>query len=145
MPLAFDACSLGIAAVAICCAEGGSRKPTNGGMYGYIEGVPGPRTGYVAGTLLRAGDLLTSAAHAAALADVAANPVPSTLTGALRTTVIVGVAGGIALVDIGGAARGARLVTAGTALKLVPLVIFVVAGSAVVHLLQSRVVARGAT
>lgn len=144
-PLAFAACSLGIRAVAICCAEGGSRMPTSGGMYGYIEGVLGPRTGHVAGTFLWAVGLLASAALAAALADVAANLVPSTLTVALRTTVIAGVVGGIALVNIGGVVRGARLVTAGTALKLVPLVIFVVSSSAVVHLLQSRVVARGAT
>lgn len=47
-PLAFVACSVGFGAVAICCAEGGSRVPTSGGMYGYIEAALGPLTGYVA-------------------------------------------------------------------------------------------------
>ncbi len=36
-PLAFLACALGIGAVGICCAEGGSRVPTSGGMFGYTE------------------------------------------------------------------------------------------------------------
>src|SRR5690348_17224022 len=56
-PLAFVACSVGIGAVAICCAEGGSRMPTSGGMYGYIEAALGPLAGYVAGTLLWVGDV----------------------------------------------------------------------------------------
>ena len=50
-PLAFLACSLGIGAVGIYFAEGGSRMPRSGGMYGYIEAALGPLTGYVAGTL----------------------------------------------------------------------------------------------
>ena len=132
-PLAFLACSAGIGAVAICCAEGGSRMPTSGGMYGYIEAALGPLIGYVAGTLLWVGDLLACAGVAAALADVAASLVPMTLMATVRATVIVGVVGGIALVNIGGVARGARLVTAATALKLLPLVILVVVGSFAVH------------
>ncbi len=101
-PLAFLACALGIGAVGICCAEGGSRMPTSGGMYGYIEAALGPLTGYLAGTLLWFGDLLACAGVAAALADVAASVAPSTHTMAVRATVIVGVVGGIALVNIGG-------------------------------------------
>lgn len=132
-PLAFVASSLGIGAVGICCAAGGSRLPTSGGMYGYIEAALGPLTGYVTGTLLWVGDLLACAAVAAALAGVAASLVPNALTVTVRAIVIVGVVGGIALVNIGGVARGARLVTAATALKLFPLVVFVVAGAAAVR------------
>jgi amino acid transporter len=43
-PLAFLACGLAIGAVAICFAEGGSRMPTSGGVYGYIESAFGPLT-----------------------------------------------------------------------------------------------------
>src|ERR1700722_11835508 len=50
-PLAFVACAVAVGAVAICFAEGGSRIPTSGGVYGYIEAAYGPPTGYVAGTL----------------------------------------------------------------------------------------------
>jgi amino acid transporter len=132
-PLAFIVCSLGIGAVGICCAEGGSRMPTSGGMYGYIEAALGPLAGYVAGTLLWVGDLLACGAVAAALADVAASLVPAPLIAMVRVAVIVGVIGAVAFVNVGGVARGARLVTATTALKLIPLLIFVVAGLAAVH------------
>ena len=51
-PLAFLLCGLAVGSVAICFAEGGSRIPTSGGVYGYIEAAFGPLVGYVAGTLL---------------------------------------------------------------------------------------------
>jgi basic amino acid/polyamine antiporter, APA family len=132
-PLAFIVCSVGIGAVAICCAEGGSRIPTSGGIYGYVEAALGPLPGYVAGTLLWVGDVLAVASVAAALADVAASLVPTTLVTVVRTAVIVGVIGAVAAVNVGGVTRGARLVTAATALKLLPLVVFVVVGAATVH------------
>ncbi|MGH8297504.1 MAG: amino acid permease, partial [Steroidobacteraceae bacterium] len=50
-PLAFLGCTLAVGAVGICFAEGGSRIPTSGGVYGYIEVSLGPLVGYVAGTL----------------------------------------------------------------------------------------------
>jgi APA family basic amino acid/polyamine antiporter len=132
-PLAFLACAVGIGAVAICCAEGGSRMPTSGGIYGYVEAALGPLAGYVAGTLLWVGDVLAVASVAAALADVAASLVPTNLVTVVRTAVIAGIIGAVAAVNVGGVARGARLVTAATALKLLPLVVFVVAGAVAVH------------
>ena len=48
--------------------------------------------------------------------------------------VIVGVIGGIALVNIAGVARGARLINGGTLLKLIPLALFLVLGAGAVHL-----------
>jgi amino acid transporter len=132
-PLAFVACALGIGAVAICCAEGGSRIPTSGGIYGYVEAALGPLPGYVAGTLLWVGDILAMASVAAALADVAASLLPTTFVIVVRMTVIVGVIGAVAAVNVGGVTRGARLVTVATALKLLPLAVFVVVGAAAVH------------
>ncbi|MFZ0662392.1 MAG: amino acid permease, partial [Acidobacteriaceae bacterium] len=67
-PLAFGACGAGMGAVALCWAEGGSRIPTSGGAYGYVEAAFGPLTGYVAGTLLWLGDVLACGGIAAALA-----------------------------------------------------------------------------
>lgn len=132
-PLAFVACAVGIGAVAICCAEGGSRLPTSGGIYGYVEAALGPLPGYVAGTLLWVGDILAVASVAAALADVAASLLPSTFVTLVRMAVIVGVIGAVAAVNVGGVTRGARLVTVATALKLLPLAVFVVVGAAAVH------------
>jgi APA family basic amino acid/polyamine antiporter len=132
-PLAFLGCGLAVGAVAICFAEGGSRIPTSGGVYGYIEAAFGPLTGYVAGTLLWVSDVLACGGVAAALADVAASLFPQSLVAPVRAAVIIGVIGGIALVNVGGVARGARLVSAATALKLIPLAVFIVAGAGEIH------------
>src|ERR1700731_2824440 len=132
-PLAFLACGLAVGGVAICFAEGGSRVPTSGGVYGVIEAAFGPLAGYVSGTLLWVCCVLACGAVAAALADVAASLFPQSLTGPVRGVVIVGVIGGIALVNIGGVARGARLGSANTTLKLATLAIFILAGSSAVH------------
>ena len=127
-PLAFLVCGLAIGAVAICFAEGGSRMPTSGGVYGYIEAAFGPLTGYVAGILLLVGDVLACGGVAAALADVAASVTPKPLVSTVHATVIAGVIGGLALINIAGVARAARFVSLTTALKLIPLVIFIVVG-----------------
>ena len=132
-PLAFLACGFAIGAVGICLAEGGSRVPTSGGVYGVIEAAFGPLTGYVCGTLLWVCCVLACGAVAAALADVTATLFPQSLMGPVRGAVIVGVIGGIALVNIGGVARGARLVSATTTLKLAPLAIFIIAGASALH------------
>jgi basic amino acid/polyamine antiporter, APA family len=127
-PLAFLVCGLAIGAVAICFAEGGSRMPTSGGVYGYIEAAFGPLTGYVAGILLLVGDVLACGGVAAALADVAASAASKSLVPTVHAAVIIGVIGGVALINIAGVARAARFVSATTALKLIPLVIFIIVG-----------------
>jgi len=128
-PWAFLICAVAVGSVAICFAEGGSRIPTSGGVYGYAQAAFGPLTGYVAGTLLWVSDVLACGGIAAALADVTVSVVPPAVAGAVHAAVILGVIAGIAFVNIGGVARGARLVNATTALKLVPLAIFVVGGA----------------
>lgn len=128
-PIVFFGCAIAVGSVAICFAVGGSRMPTSGGVYGYIAATFGPLTGYVAGTLFWVSNLLACGGIAAALADVVASAVPVSLAAAVHATTIVGAIGAIALVNIGGVAHGARLVNAATALKLLPLVIFVVVGA----------------
>jgi basic amino acid/polyamine antiporter, APA family len=132
-PVAFLACGFAVGAVAICFAEGGSRVPTSGGVYGLVEAAFGPLTGYITGTLLWVGCVLACGGVAAALADVIASLFPLALIVPARSLVIVGVVGGVALVNIGGVARGARLVSAATTIKLVPLVIFIIAGAGAIH------------
>src|SRR6266850_629383 len=90
-PLAFLACGVAVGAVAICLAEGGSRVPTSGGIYGVVEAAFGPLAGYVSGTLLWVCCVLACGAVAAALADVAATLFPQSLIGPVRGAVIVGV------------------------------------------------------
>src|ERR1700722_15577847 len=132
-PLAFLVCAIAIGAVAICFAEGGSRIPTSGGAYGYIEAAFGPLVGYVAGTLLWFSDALACGGLAAALADVVVSLLPSQVRPTAHAAVIVGAIGAIAYINIGGVARGARLVNAATLVKLIPLAVFVIVGAGAVH------------
>jgi amino acid transporter len=134
-PLVFLVCAVAIGSVAICFAEGGSRVPTSGGPYGYIEAAFGPLSGYVTGTLLWFSDVLACGGIAAALADVAVDALspPPPLKVPVHAAVIVLVVGGIAFVNVGGVARGARFVNALTALKLVPFVVFIAVGAFAVH------------
>lgn len=129
-PLVFLACGLAVGAVAICFAEGGSRVPTSGGTYGLVEAAFGPLVGYIAGTLLWVGCVLACGAIAAALADVVASVVAPAFVAPVRVAVIVAAVGAVTLVNIGGVARGARLVAVMTAAKLVPLLVFVIVGAA---------------
>jgi amino acid transporter len=132
-PLAFLACGVAIGAVAICFAEGGSRIATSGGAYGYIEASLGPLAGYVCGTLLWVSDALASGGVAAAFADVVASVTPQSLTDVVRPIAMIGLVGGIALVNVRGIRRGAQLIGAATAVKLIPLVIFVLVGASAVR------------
>jgi basic amino acid/polyamine antiporter, APA family len=127
-PLAFIVCAVAIGAVAICFAEGGSRIPTSGGAYGYIEAAFGPLAGYIAGTILWFSDALACGGLAAAFADVTVSLLPPPTRAAAHAAVIVSVIGGIAWVNVGGVQRGTRLASAVALLKLIPLVVFVVAG-----------------
>ncbi len=132
-PLAFLVCGVAIGAVAICFAEGGSRMPTSGGPYGYIEAVFGPLAGFIAGTLLWLGNVLAGGGVVAALAEAAVSLLPPVFKAPVHAVVIVGVIGGVALVNLGGVARGARLIDWATAVKLIPLLIFLVAGLGAIH------------
>jgi amino acid transporter len=132
-PIAFLACGIAVGAVAICFAEGGSRVPTSGGVYGPIEAALGPLVGYVAGTLLWVGCGLACAGVAAALGDVIASAFPPSATVAVRSITIIGAIGSFAWVNIGGVQRGAHLVGATTVLKLTPLAIFIAVGIGAIH------------
>lgn len=130
-PLAIVGCGLAVGTVAICFAEGGSRVPTSGGAYGYIEVAFGPLVGYVAGTWLWVGNVLANASVAAALADVVTSLLPLGTAGRVGT--IVGVLGALAAVNVAGVAHAARLVKVTTAAKLLPLIVFVIAGVGALH------------
>ena len=132
-PLAFVVCAFAIGAVAICFAEGGSRIATSGGAYGYIEAAFGPLTGFVAGTFLWVGDVLACGGVAAALAETAASLVAPSWHTAVRSVIICGAVGSIAWVNIGGVARGTRFINAATAVKLLPLAVFIVVGAGAVQ------------
>ncbi len=132
-PLAFVVCAIAMGSVAICWAEGGSRIPTSGGAYGYIETAFGPFVGYISGTILWFSNALSSGGLAAALADVVASLVPKPWIAPVHAATIVGAIGSIAFVNAGGASRGTRLVEGTTLVKLIPLAVFLIAGAGALH------------
>jgi amino acid transporter len=132
-PFAFLVCAIAIGAIAICFAEGGSRVPTSGGAYGYVEAAFGPLAGYLAGTLLWFSDALACGGIAAALADTVVTILPVRWAAAAHALIVVIVIAAVALVNLGGIARGARLINVSTTLKLIPLAIFIAAGAAAFH------------
>lgn len=132
-PLAFVVCAIAIGSAALCLAEGGSRVPTSGGIYGYIEIAFGPLVGYVAGTALWLGNILACGGVAAALGDLVAGLVPAPYAAMAYAASVVGLVGAIALVNVAGASKGARLASVATLLKLLPLLIFIAAGVVVLH------------
>jgi basic amino acid/polyamine antiporter, APA family len=132
-PLAVLVGVIAVGCVAICFAEAGSRVSTSGGAYGYVEAAFGPLPAYVTGTLQWVSDSLGCGGITAALADMVASVLPPPFMAPARVVVIVGMISGIACVNIGGVARAARLITAATLLKLLPLAIFVVVGAGAVH------------
>ncbi len=128
-PIAFVVCAIAIGSIAICFAEGGSRVPTSGGAYGYVEVAFGPLVAYATGTLLWFSDLLACGGVAAALADVVSSLFAPEWRAAVRVAVVLIAIGTIAMINIGGVARGARFVSVATVVKLIPLAIFIVVGA----------------
>ena len=127
-PLAFLACAIAMGAVAYCFAEGGRRIATSGGCYGYIETAFGPRIAFITAIVFVVSNCLACAGIISALSGIAAALVPPELAVPARVAAVLGVIGLIATVNIRGVTAGTRFIGVVTALKLVPLVVFVVAG-----------------
>ncbi len=127
-PLVIAACAAVFGAVTVCAAEGASRVPTSGGMYGVAEAAFGPLVGFVCGTSLWVSSVLACGGVTAALADTVASVCPDRWRAVIHMAVIVVVIGGLVAVHMRGIGTGARLVSIATLLKLVPLVVFVLLG-----------------
>jgi APA family basic amino acid/polyamine antiporter len=132
-PLAIMGCALAVGAVAICCAEGGSRIPTSGGLYGYVEAAYGPLAGFVCGMLLLVGDVLACGGVAAALGTAIATLAPAAWVVAARVGTIIAVLGAVAFINLRGVRRGGEFVTVATLVKVLPLLVFVIAGLGAIH------------
>ena len=128
-PLAYVLCAIAMAAVVACFAEAASRVPTSGGSYGYVEAAFGPATGFVAGVLLWLSSVLACGGIAAALADASGALGPAFAWPPARIAIILAVIGGLAWVNIRGVAPAARFIGIATAIKLVPLALFVIVGA----------------
>ncbi|MGH8171513.1 MAG: APC family permease, partial [Rhodanobacteraceae bacterium] len=131
-PIAFLLCAVAIGSIAVCFAEGGSRVATSGGAYGCVEAAFGPMAGYVTGMMLWFSNLLACGGIAAALAEVIASLAPPAWHEPVRVIAIIGVVGGIALLNMRGVAHGTRFIGAMTIVKLIPLAVFVLVGASAI-------------
>jgi amino acid transporter len=127
-PYAYLACLFAMGAIVLCFAEAGSRVPTSGGPYGYVEAAFGPMPGFVAGMLVWLSSVLACGGIAAAVADTVGVIVPMMAGVVPRVIVIVAILGGMAWINLRGVDLAAKAIGWATLVKLLPLVFFLVVG-----------------
>ena len=127
-PLAYLLCAVAMGLIVMCMAEAGSRVSLTGGPYAYVEVAFGPFVGFLTGFLLWM--LLTFAMAAVATVLVAnlGTLVPALASRGASAAAIVTIYGLFAAVNIAGVERGARLNTALTIAKLLPLLLLIAGG-----------------
>ncbi len=140
--IAYFICALAMGAVVMCCAEAGSRVPTSGGMYGYVDAAFGPLAGFVAGVMFWLSAVLAAGGIAAALADSIGKFIPGVSPATARAGIIVIVLLGMAVINSISVKFASRIIGLATALKLLPLLLFVGVGG--LHLDPAKLHAGGA-
>jgi basic amino acid/polyamine antiporter, APA family len=124
-PLALLACGIAMGAIVLCCAEAGSRVPSSGGIYAYVEAAFGPFWGFICGFTLWLSCVLAAAAVAAAFADAIVALWPVGPAGVQRAALLIGAMGLITAVNLRGAGLGARFAGLFMVAKLLPLALFI--------------------
>ncbi|MDE2295061.1 MAG: APC family permease, partial [Gammaproteobacteria bacterium] len=132
-PAVLLACAAAIGAVALCFAAGCSRVPSSGGPYAYIEAAHGALPAQLVGTMLWLSALLSDGGIASALGGAVAAAAPPPFAALVRSAVVIGVVGGVAAINVRSLKGGARLLTGASAVKLVPLVVFLGVGAGAMH------------
>ena len=132
-PIAYLVCAGLMALIVLCFASAGSRVSLTGGLYAYVEVAFGPFIGFLAGVLFWLMASFAVASVASAFAGSVGVLWPPASAGLGRAAVLAGLFAALAIVNVRGVSVGARLVEAVTAAKLVPLLVFVLAGVWFVH------------
>src|SRR5256885_2196041 len=127
-PLAYLVCAVATALVALCIAEAGSRVPQSGGPYAYVGTALGPYSGFLCGALLWLGITLAMGAVSTVFADAVGALLPGVGGPLPRAILLVAVYGGLAVVNIRGAALGSHVSGVATIAKIAPLIAFVALG-----------------
>lgn len=127
-PLALLACGIAMGAIVLCCAEAGSRVPSSGGIYAYVEAAFGPFWGFICGFTLWLSCVLAAGGVAAAFADAVVALWPWGAPGLQRAALLIGAMGLIVAINLRGAGLGARLAGLFMVAKLLPLALFVGVG-----------------
>ena len=127
-PIAYLLCAIAMGFIVLCIAEAGSRVSTTGGPYAYVEVAFGPFVGFLAGFLLWM--LLTFAMAAVATVLVASLGalVPALASRGASAAMLVAIYAVFATINILGVERGARVNSALTVAKVLPLLLLIVGG-----------------
>jgi APA family basic amino acid/polyamine antiporter len=127
-PMAYVLCALAMGLIVLCLAEAGSRVSMTGGPYAYVEVAFGPFVGFLAGFLLW---MLLTFAMAAVATVLVANLgalVPALASRGSSAAVLVAIYAVFAAINILGVERGARVNSALTVAKIVPLLLLIAGG-----------------
>lgn len=127
-PIAYLLCAIAMGLIVLCIAEAGSRVSLTGGPYAYVEVAFGPFVGFLSGFLLW---MLLTFAMAAVATVLVANLgvlVPALASPAASAFALVAIYAVFAAVNILGVERGARVNTALTIAKLLPLLLLIAGG-----------------
>ena len=127
-PVAYLLCAIAMGLILICMAEAGSRVSLTGGPYAYVEVAFGPFVGFLSGFLLWMLMTFVMAAVATVLVATLGALVPVLASRKASAAVLVTTYAVFAAVNILGVERGARLNTALTIAKILPLVVLIGAG-----------------
>ena len=127
-PVAYLLCALAMGLIVLCIAEAGSRVTMTGGPYAYVEVAFGPFVGFLAGFLLWM--LLTFAMAAVATVLVASLGalVPVLASRGASAAALVAIYAVFAAINILGVERGARVNSALTVAKILPLLLLITGG-----------------
>lgn len=122
------AAGLGIALIALCFAEVGSRFREHGGVYLYTRTAFGPLVGFEVGWLLIWTRVLSAAANLNLFVLYLAELWPEVSAGAPRAIVMLALAGSVAIINVVGVRGAAWAIDFWTIAKLAPLALLIVLG-----------------
>ena len=133
-PFAYLIAAAGMAVIAACVAEVGSRFQQTGGPYLYAKVAFGRFMGLLTGWLLWLTRVSSAAAVANVFIDYLSGLWPQAKEPFTRIAIITIVVSGLALINIRGVKMGTQVSNFFTVAKIVPLLILVAAGLFFIHI-----------
>jgi APA family basic amino acid/polyamine antiporter len=126
--VAFVACALVVALIILCFCEVASRFDETGGPYLYAREAFGSVVGFEVGWLVWLARLTAFAANCNLLVNYLSYFWPSSIMSGWRATIIISVVGLLTVVNLIGVREAAIVSNVFTIGKLVPMLIFIIAG-----------------
>lgn len=132
-PVAYVVVAAAMGLIVLCFAQAGSRVSLTGGPYAYVEIALGEYVGFLVGTLLWLVGTTATAAVGSALIGSMSVFWPSLAGSVPRALVLAVVFALFGALNIRGTRQSTRFLEAVTIVKLLPLIVFVVAGAILAH------------